>query len=413
LPPHPASPAPSTMTPEVHQLRMRNHHKGGSPKSQQSVSRQAAVLETAAQKRVQADATVAQERSRMANPIADWLNYDHAHEYAQRVETPVDAKHRIEAQMRDHAFQSFQHCHRPASRFAATRRSRKRSGHGQRRPASLPLLTPPKVPYDHRCAMEIERNISEISADKRFCGAHGSPRDMPSQSDLYVLTKARLQPKLANSTTRAAGRIAHWRRHGFGTTPFPIAPNRTPQRLNVANDHRGLTKAASKHNSSVVSVQSMECDHHDHPGGLASALMQAADRHSRDGRLSLVEMESFLQGPQFAGFLRWIKARLNSKPSNFKVFDRDGSGDLDITELETAVSAYKQERLLCGEDEDEVSDWETPPLLHQEGIVGLPTRDPIHGNWYPELPVKSPQEKVSRDGPQSEVWIRPHPIEKL
>ena len=63
--------------------------------------------------------------------------------------------------------------------------------------------------------------------------------------------------------------------------------------------------------------------------------MDIADRFSRNGRLSVTEIKTYLQGTKFEPFAAWV-----SDTKTMAKLDADRDGTLDIGELATAVGAF-------------------------------------------------------------------------
>ena len=82
---------------------------------------------------------------------------------------------------------------------------------------------------------------------------------------------------------------------------------------------------------------------------LARTIMKAADRHARNGSLTVNEMTTYLSGTVYEGFVTWMTfyyrgaSGVRQGASNMTQFDIDGDGSLDIQELEGAVLQYLQE----------------------------------------------------------------------
>ena len=75
---------------------------------------------------------------------------------------------------------------------------------------------------------------------------------------------------------------------------------------------------------------------------MARAIMEQADRHQRNGLLSVNEMRTFLRGGEFEAFSEWL-----SPPQMRNVcwaqYDWDKDGALDMNELQAAVVQYLRE----------------------------------------------------------------------
>ena len=72
----------------------------------------------------------------------------------------------------------------------------------------------------------------------------------------------------------------------------------------------------------------------------AREIMKMADRHARNGQLTILELDTFLSGTEHQGFLDWLRS---NRSRVFKEFDKDDDEDLDLRELERAVARYDSE----------------------------------------------------------------------
>jgi len=70
----------------------------------------------------------------------------------------------------------------------------------------------------------------------------------------------------------------------------------------------------------------------------ADGIMSIADQHSVNGRLTVNEMQTFLQNTRYEGFMRWITTQ-----KNWNLHDRNRSGTIEIDELAGAMQRYKEE----------------------------------------------------------------------
>ena len=66
---------------------------------------------------------------------------------------------------------------------------------------------------------------------------------------------------------------------------------------------------------------------------LARAVMRQADRHLRNGRLTVNEMRTFLKGSEHQDFGEWLSAP-RTRDHMWKRYDLDMDGGLDVHELE-------------------------------------------------------------------------------
>jgi len=72
----------------------------------------------------------------------------------------------------------------------------------------------------------------------------------------------------------------------------------------------------------------------------ARMIMDSADKHSRNGRLSVNEMRTFLRGGPFEAFTAWLTGARGGDRGHFSRFDKDMDGSINTTELEAAVLGY-------------------------------------------------------------------------
>jgi len=82
---------------------------------------------------------------------------------------------------------------------------------------------------------------------------------------------------------------------------------------------------------------------------IARTIMKAADRHARNGSLTVNEMNTYLAGTAYEGFVTWMTfyyrgaSGAHQGRSNLAQFDTDGDGALDLQEVEGAVLQYLHE----------------------------------------------------------------------
>ena len=76
----------------------------------------------------------------------------------------------------------------------------------------------------------------------------------------------------------------------------------------------------------------------------AREILALADRHQRDGQLSVVEIETFLKGSEHEEFATWL---LQRRAARFKTFDRDHGADLDLAELAAALAQVRGTPTRC------------------------------------------------------------------
>lgn len=67
----------------------------------------------------------------------------------------------------------------------------------------------------------------------------------------------------------------------------------------------------------------------------AQTVMHLADRHARNGRLTMSEMQAFLRGTPYEGFMKWL-----TSSGQWYLHDVDSSGTIEISELESALADY-------------------------------------------------------------------------
>ena len=70
--------------------------------------------------------------------------------------------------------------------------------------------------------------------------------------------------------------------------------------------------------------------------------MDQADRHQRNGVLSVNELRTFLRGGEFGAFAEWL-APPGRRSTNWRQYDWDSDGGLDMSELTAAVGQYLEE----------------------------------------------------------------------
>ena len=75
---------------------------------------------------------------------------------------------------------------------------------------------------------------------------------------------------------------------------------------------------------------------------MARAIMDQADRHQRNGVLSVNELRTFLRGGEFGAFAEWL-APPGRRSTVWRQYDWDSDGGLDMTELTAAVGQYLEE----------------------------------------------------------------------
>ena len=68
----------------------------------------------------------------------------------------------------------------------------------------------------------------------------------------------------------------------------------------------------------------------------AKQVLDTADRHEKNGRLTRNEIETFLAGSGYEEFSVWLSAR-------FKTFDQNHSSAVGLEELKAAVRQYQDE----------------------------------------------------------------------
>jgi len=77
-----------------------------------------------------------------------------------------------------------------------------------------------------------------------------------------------------------------------------------------------------------------------HPSRVAREIMAVGDRHYRNGRLSVNEMRTFLKGTSHEDFVIWLTGPGTRLTGNFRIFDLDCDGAIDLQELQRAVQSY-------------------------------------------------------------------------
>lgn len=71
------------------------------------------------------------------------------------------------------------------------------------------------------------------------------------------------------------------------------------------------------------------------PESQALHLMKCADSHSRNGSLTVTEMQTFLRGTPHEDFMLWV-----TKTKQWLAFDRNRSGTMELEELRTALHGF-------------------------------------------------------------------------
>lgn len=72
--------------------------------------------------------------------------------------------------------------------------------------------------------------------------------------------------------------------------------------------------------------------------------MGIADSLSTNGELSCLELTSFLRGTKYEDFAEWLTDGM----ARFTRFDVDGSGSINLNELENAVAEYQMDQEIIG-----------------------------------------------------------------
>ena len=146
-------------------------------------------------------------------------------------------------------------------------------------------------------------------------------------------------------------------------TPAGPSSTRRPKKRPPGSKSRGRPESGGGYNEAISSATRRV----DHPEAneeapfeeildprmrskaLARTIMKAADRHARNGSLTVNEMNTYLTGTVYESFVTWMTFyyRGASGPqqgrSQFAQFDTDKDGALDLSELEAAVLQYLQE----------------------------------------------------------------------
>ena len=89
---------------------------------------------------------------------------------------------------------------------------------------------------------------------------------------------------------------------------------------------------------------------------MAAEIMKTADRHCRNGALTVNEMRTFLRGSKWDSFMAWLSAP-HTKDVHWKQHDRDLNGSMDIAELEEAVAAYLRDTKESESEEQTAAQW--------------------------------------------------------
>jgi len=100
----------------------------------------------------------------------------------------------------------------------------------------------------------------------------------------------------------------------------------------------------------------------------AVEIMQSADKHHRNSRLSVNEMRTFLRGTEFVMFMNWLSGS-KGKRGRMAQFDRDGDGTIDMEELEAAVGTFLDEGGVFDADQ-----------------VAMPSASPVQARGPVEIP---------------------------
>ena len=69
--------------------------------------------------------------------------------------------------------------------------------------------------------------------------------------------------------------------------------------------------------------------------------METGDKAPTDGELSVSEMDVFLKPSSYGNFALWM---LHNGHRNFRQFDLDQNGGIDMDELKPAIRAFKQDQ---------------------------------------------------------------------
>jgi len=125
----------------------------------------------------------------------------------------------------------------------------------------------------------------------------------------------------------------------------------------------------------------------------AQEVLQMADRHSANRRLSVSEMQTFLQNTKYEGFMKWITTQ-----KNWSTLDRNRSGAIELDELTTAIERYKEN----------VPPTETAPMEAAASLqqVESPTAAAAdQPGFRTEIPLPSPKAS-SRRSPRRRKMLR-------
>eukprot|EP00927_Polykrikos_kofoidii_P083455 TRINITY_DN8546_c0_g1_i3.p1 TRINITY_DN8546_c0_g1~~TRINITY_DN8546_c0_g1_i3.p1 ORF type:complete len:1750 (+),score=415.55 TRINITY_DN8546_c0_g1_i3:399-5252(+) len=170
------------------------------------------------------------------------------------------------------------------------------------------ILGPPPTYQMH---MPYERPVTENDID---AWGHVEERQQDLEAKQALDHRPHVDPKLAKCRERR-------QRSTYGCAPVPGAAR--PKRR--AKSFTRLPPATAD--------------------PLAAKLMAIADRHSKNGQLSVVELETYLGkgtlgGSRFQPFLTWLTSERGKK---FKRFDSDHDGTISMEELHRAMDMYRRD----------------------------------------------------------------------
>jgi len=137
--------------------------------------------------------------------------------------------------------------------------------------------------------------------------------------------------------------------------------------------------------------------------------MASADKHSRNGHLSVNEIRTFLRGGPYESFAGWLTGG-GAGRGNFSRFDKNKDGWIDLVELEEAVLDYLieqegrdsrsplEEFALRRQKSGKVSENATPAALRE-------VTPEVKTGFYVQMMRMSPKERAKELGGMSNAAL--------
>jgi len=174
---------------------------------------------------------------------------------------------------------------------------------------------------------------------------HGSYEDRMAQLRVHM---ARVQKRMKSLEDRRRQqdhwKAAQWEQHTTQLKDHRQAEVKTRLEELAKRQERAMMRERSRLNTSGGDDLDSSQDF-DFTGSLpldelctADGIMQIADQHSVNGRLTVNEMQTFLQNTRYEGFMRWITTH-----KNWNLHDKNRSGTIELEELADAMQRYKDE----------------------------------------------------------------------